>query len=338
MREPRTISKSDHWNGTRFFNPWMGRSTHRGLRDLLKWHLDGGGARWPRWRKSHAKVFRPLTIGETQLAVTFINHASFLVQSRNVNILLDPVYSMRTSPVTWAGPRRVRTPGIAFDSLPPIQVVLVTHCHYDHMDLPTLRRIDQRDQPVFLTGLRNQRHLMSVGIPPDRVRELDWWESVSLHQLDAAFGSVNVTYTPSQHFSARTPWDADRALWGGFCIDFGFSRALFLGDTGYCDIFKDFPNRLGPLDLSFVPIGAYEPRWFMRDSHVNPEEALRLHQDLDSAQSIAMHFGTFQLTDEAIDEPVDRLRNALASEDLPEAEFLIPREGETRIYEGRLLR
>ena len=263
---------------------------------------------------------RPPHIGPDDVVVTFVGHATFLIQVASINLLTDPVYSERASPVSFAGPRRVRAPGVRFDDLPAISLVLLSHNHYDHCDLATLRALDRRFQPRLVAPVGNGRLLRSAGIR--QVEEIDWWQSASAAPLP-------VTLTPAQHFSARSMLDRNRALWGGFLIAAGSRRILFAGDSGYGPHFREVAARLGPFDLALLPIGAYEPRWFMKDIHMNPAEAVQAHLDLGARQSIAMHFGTFQLTPEGIDEPVRELAKALRERSVPAEQFRGAEVGES---------
>jgi L-ascorbate metabolism protein UlaG (beta-lactamase superfamily) len=234
--------------------------------------------------------------------VTFIGHATFLIQTPGANILTDPVFSERASPVQFAGPRRARLPAVDMQNLPGIDFVLISHNHYDHCDLHSLQALQRRFDPRFITLLGNGRLLQAAGI--QKVDELDWWE-------DFFHGPHRITATPAQHFSARTPFDRNRALWGGFIVWAGDQPLYFAGDTGYASLFREIRASYGPMCLAMLPIGAYEPRWFMKDIHMNPAEAVLAHCELDAAQSVPMHFGTFQLTPEGIDEPAAALDAAL---------------------------
>ena len=254
------------------------------------------------------------------MVVTFVGHATFLIQVAGINLLTDPVYSERASPVSFAGPRRVRAPGVRFDDLPAISLVLLSHNHYDHCDLGTLRALDRRFQPRLVAPIGNGRLLRSAGI--HQVEEIDWWQSASAAPLP-------VTLTPAQHFSARSMFDRNRALWGGFLIEARGRRILFAGDSGYGPHWREIARRLGPFDLALLPIGAYEPRWFMKDIHMNPAEAVQAHLDLGPRQSIAMHFGTFQLTPEGIDEPVRDLATALRQRGVSAEQFRTVDVGES---------
>ncbi len=244
--------------------------------------------------------------------MTFIGHSTFLVQTAAGNILTDPIYSERAGPFNLLGPRRVRPPAVRFDDLPPVDMVLLSHNHYDHCDLPTLQALAARFDPVVVTPLGNGPLVRRAGIR--RVEELDWWQ-------EARTSPVPVSLTPAQHFSARTPFDRNRALWGGFVVTAGPLRIYFAGDTAYTDAFTAVAARWGVVDLALLPIGAYEPRWFMRAVHMNPAEAVQAHRDLGAPLSIGMHFGTFQLTTEGIDEPTRALAEACRGNDVAEGRF-----------------
>jgi L-ascorbate metabolism protein UlaG (beta-lactamase superfamily) len=250
-------------------------------------------------------------------------HSTFLLQVGGVCVLTDPISSERCSPVPFAGPRRVRRPGQRLSALPAVDLVLVSHNHYDHMDLSTLRQVQARWAPPAATGLGNGRHLAKAGM--GSAVELDWWQSREL-------GGARVTYVPAQHFSSRGLHDRNRCLWGGFVIEAEGAVVYFAGDSGYCPHFAEIGRRFPRIDLALLPIGAYEPRWFMRQQHVDPGEAVRAHLDLRPRRSLGMHFGTFQLTDEAIDAPVAALRRAQAQAGVAETEFDILAFGETREY------
>ena len=299
-----SLPQSDHFNGKTFFNP--GAPAQAGLLDLFKWKLTSKAAPWPE-SVTVPPASVPAAPGADGLTATWIGQSTFLLRSSAATLLTDPVFSERASPVAWAGPRRVAPPAIDFDSLPRIDLVLLSHDHYDHCDLPALGRLARRDQPLVAAPLGHRKLLAGAGF--GRVLELDWWES-----RDALPG-VQVTLVPSQHWSRRGPFSTNTRLWGGFMVRTGGRLAYFVGDSGYAEsLFAEIGRRCGPPDLSMIPIGAYEPRWFMRDAHMNPEEAVRVHRDVGSRRSVAMHWGTFQLTDEARDEPVRALREARGPE------------------------
>jgi L-ascorbate metabolism protein UlaG (beta-lactamase superfamily) len=290
-------------------------SADRNLRQVLRWAASRKPASWPR-RVEHRVRYDPRIARPGELLVTFVNHSTFLIQSDELSILTDPVWARRASPVQWAGPARVHDPGIPFDELARVDVVLVSHNHYDHMDLGTLRRLQERFAARIVTTLGNKAFLERRGLRG--VTELDWWQTHGM-----------VTATPAQHFAARTPFDRNRTLWAGFVLTLGSRRLFFAGDSGYHTHFTRIGRRLGPFDLALLPIGAYEPRWFMSAAHMNPEEAVRAHLDLGSPLSVAMHLGCFQLTDEPIDEPVTHLTAALRSHGVPPSRFCVLEPGET---------
>jgi L-ascorbate metabolism protein UlaG (beta-lactamase superfamily) len=287
---------SDHFDGRRFFNPTapVPQPFSAVPRMLLERRTP-----WP--ARLDVPLRRPPSLDGAAALVSFIGHATFLIQTAAGNILTDPVYSQRASPFSFAGPRRVRQPAIAFDNLPPISTVLLSHNHYDHCDLRTLARLVRLTDPIVVTPLGNAPLLRSAGLT--RVEELDWWQ-------EATSAPLPITLTPAHHFSARTPFDRNRALWGGFSLVAGGRRIYFAGDSAYAPFFQEVRRRLGPIDLALLPIGAYEPRWFMSAVHMNPAEAVQAHLDLGAPASIAMHFGTFQLTTEGIDEPLRALEEA----------------------------
>lgn len=255
---------------------------------------------------------RPPGLDGAVAVVTFIGHSTFLIQTATGNILTDPMYSERAGPLNLLGPRRVRPPAVRFEDLPPISTVLLSHNHYDHCDRRILARLAQRFDPVVVTPLGNAALVRSAGIRT--VEELDWWE-------EAKSPSLPITLTPAHHFSARTPLDRNRALWGGFMLAVGAVRIFFAGDTAYAPFFRDVRERLGPIDLALLPIGAYEPRWFMQAVHMNPAEAVQAHLDLEASESVGMHFATFQMTTEGIDEPALALEQARLAKNVPPSRF-----------------
>lgn len=311
----------DHHDGRRFFNPYAPHG--RSLREVRQWQRTRKKEPWP----AHVEVAPlppPARAAPGLIAATFIGHSTFLVQIGGICVLTDPIWSERCSPVSFAGPRRVRRPGQSLDALPGVDLLLVTHNHYDHMDLPTLRKVQKRWRPCVATGLGNARHLAKAGIRS--AVELDWWQSTE------RAGAV-VTYVPAQHFSSRGLQDRNRSLWGGFVVEASGAAVYFAGDSGYCRCFAEIGQRFPRIDLALLPIGAYEPRWFMRQHHVNPAEAVLAHCELRPRRSLGMHFGTFQLTDEAIDAPLAALQTARVAAGITAAEFDVLAFGETREYQ-----
>jgi len=304
---------SDHCNGHVFFNPK--RPKVRGFTDVLRWKLSSTPAAWPESVPITSRRPEPLP-GSGTLVAHWINHATFLLQTTAGTVLTDPVFSERVSPVSWAGPRRVHAPGIAFADLPRIDVVILSHDHYDHCDLATLERLNTAHAPLAVTLLGNGPLLRSAGFAPERIVELDWWG-----QHTTAAG-LAIRATPARHWSNRAIGPRNGRLWGGFFLKAGERTAHFVGDTGYDDeMFVNIRRRCGAPDLAMIPIGAYEPRWFMADQHCNPAEAVRIHVELGAKQSIGMHWGTFQLTDESREAPVAALAAALTTAKLARASF-----------------
>ena len=312
---------SDHFDGKQFFNP--GAEQARGFADVLRWQMHRDAPEWPRSVPLEHRSKPPLHEPDECLHVTFVGHASVLVQADGLNLLIDPVWSERASPVSWAGPKRVRQPGVAFEDLPPIAAVLLSHNHYDHLDVPTLRRLARDHHPEFVVplGLRDLLKDKRIGA----ARELDWWEATQV-------GPLPVHSVPAQHFSARGLFDRNRTLWCGYEIETSLGNVYFAGDTGYGPHFKRIRERLGPVRFAALPIGAYLPRWFMGPVHMSPEDAAKAHEDLGSPESMAMHFGTFNLADDADGQAQAELRRAL--EDRSER-FWIPEPGESRCYVNR---
>jgi len=312
---------SDHFDGTRFFNPTgaNGQSFTAVPRMLREPKTP-----WP--ESIPVRECTPPPVGDAAAAITFVGHSTFLVQTPAGHIITDPVFARRAGPAGRLGPRRVRNPAVRFCDLPHVTTVLLSHNHYDHCDLATLRELQDCFQPLVITPLGNAPLLRAAGL--SRIEELDWWQ-------ESRVPGLRTVLTPAQHFSARTPFDRNRALWGGFVFNAGGVRIFFAGDTGYGPHFREVPARVGPLDLALLPIGAYEPRWFMKDVHMNPDEAVQAHEDLGSPQSLGMHFGTFQLTTEGIDEPLRALEAARDARGISRDSFRAPEFGETVFVRAR---
>jgi L-ascorbate metabolism protein UlaG (beta-lactamase superfamily) len=310
--------RSDHFDGERFRNP--DELDPHGFAAFWKWMLTREQGPWRRWTDSPPGPPPPRRVGDGAIRVTFVNHATLLIQIDGLNVLTDPIWSDRASPVSFAGPRRVRPPGIRFEDLPPIHAVLVSHNHYDHMDVPTLRRLEDGFRPPIFVGLGNARFLQSRGI--DRVRDLDWWQAVDLEH------GVRLTAVPVQHFSGRGICDRNGTLWTGYVLEGKSGAVFFAGDTGFGPHFQKVREKFGPVAVAMLPIGAFRPEWFMGPVHMSPDEAVRAHRVLEARQSVAMHFGTFILADDGQDEPVEKLREALERERIPESDFRVLGFGE----------
>ena len=313
---------------------------------------NGSGAFWTwQWQRFWAGVPKPpknnyqfplvkpdvarLKANRTETTATWIGHATVLMQVAGVNILTDPHLTERASPVSFAGPKRVVPPALDFDELPHIDMVVISHNHYDHLDFKTVQRLAKQagGSPRFFVPLGNKKWFAEQGI--SNVVEMDWWQ-----QQD--FKGLTVTFTPVQHWSARSMGDRFHTLWGGWHIKSAVGSPplsaggaaqpfsfFFAGDTGYSKDFADIAARLGPVDFAILPVGAYEPRWFMASQHVDPAESVKIHRDLKAAKSLGMHWGTFELTDEPLDEPPERLAAELTKAALPPGQFVLIKHGES---------
>jgi N-acyl-phosphatidylethanolamine-hydrolysing phospholipase D len=294
---------------------------------VLKWQWDRLTA-----KKTEEKEFKPevlktdmaaLLSNREKATLTWIGHASFLLQLQGLNILTDPVFAERASPVSFMGPKRAVKLPFELEELPPIDVVLISHNHYDHLDLDSLKKLAKRpdNKTVFLVPLGNAALLQSQGI--QNVQEYDWWDHVQINGVD-------FTLTPTQHWSARGVFDHNECLWGGWFIKGAKESIFFAGDTGYSKDFQDIAAKLGPVDWAMIPIGAYEPRWFMKKNHVNPDEAVQIHKDLHAKKSIAIHWGTFRLSDEPLYVPSDDLKKSLELNKISPEDFILMKHGETK--------
>lgn len=293
---------SDHFDGKTFRNIGVnGRAERGSLPRVLHWMVTRPRSDWT-WREN-ARVARPMqrVMGE-KLVVTFVNHATVLIQTEGVNILTDPIWAKRTSPVSWIGPKRYRKPGIPLDQLPPIDLILLSHNHYDHMDLWTLREILKRHTPRIVTGLGNAEYLSRHGI--SGAVDLDWWQSLELTER------LGVRCVPAQHFSSRAISDRDRTLWCGFVIETPHGDIYFAGDSGYGPFIEGLQERYDGFRLALLPIGAYVPWFIMAHVHMSPEEAYLLSGELRVKTMIPIHYGTFRLADDKQDQPVEELMQA----------------------------
>lgn len=311
----------ENFDGSRFYNrtPMV-----QGFINMTKlsFQFVTQAAKWPESVAVRQQAVPPVNDG---LAVTFINHATFLLQIDGVTILTDPVYSERASPFSFAGPRRVHDPGVPLSGLPDIDVILISHNHYDHLDVATLRKIAemQENEPLVLAGLGNGALLSDIGL--SNHNDMNWDDSLESHGL-------TFTFTECRHRSGRGLGDQMQTLWGSFVIGTPDGHIYFAGDTGYDSHFVKAGRQFGSFRLALLPIGAYEPRWFMKDVHLNPAEAVQAHRDLRSKFSIGMHYGTFQLTLEAIDRPEKDLSIALKDAGVTRDEFFTLEVGETRVF------
>lgn len=290
--------KSDHFDGKKFFNPdapGMGD-----FKELMTFNRKNKRAKWyfQDDKFSHSSKIEDFNIHK-QVRYFHINHASVLVQMDGINILTDPVYFKRASPFSFIGPKRYRDPGIPFEFLPRIDIVVISHDHYDHLDVNTLKKLKERDNPMIYTGLGLKSFLNKFKIT--NVTEMDWNKQDS-------YKGIDIIFTPAVHWSNRA-FSPRKTLWGGYLIN-GSSNVFFAGDTAYGDHFTSIKETFGSIDLALIPIGAYIPRSFMLHVHMDPQQALQAHIDIDATESFAIHWGTFQLTHEAMFDPIEELEEA----------------------------
>jgi L-ascorbate metabolism protein UlaG (beta-lactamase superfamily) len=314
---------SDHFDGERFFDP--DGVPPKSLREVLRWQFgERQRARWPERAPSPYADSPPPRVEDDGVRLSFVGHASWLIQTAGLNILIDPVWSGRASPFRWAGPKRHNDPGIAFDRLPPIDVALVSHGHYDHLDVATLSRLSARFPAMRVVTPLGNDLTMRAADPAIAAKGYDWQDRVELG------AQVAVTLVPTRHWSARGLFDRNKALWASFVLETPAGKIYIVCDSGYGSgsHFRNVAASHGPLRLAILPIGAYEPRWFMQDQHMNPADAVNALIDCGAEQALAHHHGTFQLTDEAIDAPVIALERALEEAGIPGDRFPVLKPGQ----------
>jgi L-ascorbate metabolism protein UlaG (beta-lactamase superfamily) len=324
--------KSDHFDGTAFHNP-QGQPP-RSFKDLLKWQFGlGNGISRQRWPSGFADDFQPVKprdrVDDAELVITMVGHATMLVQMDGLNILTDPVWSERASPTSWIGPRRYNAPGIAFDDLPQIDIVLVSHNHYDHLDLATLKRLHRRFKPTIITPLGNDA-IIRPAAPDATIVTLDWGGH---HEARATI----IHAEPAHHWSARGMRDRRMALWAAFVIENSAGKVYHVGDTGFHDgiNYRAAAEKHGRFRAAILPIGAYEPRWFMESQHQNPDEAVRGMLLCKADHAIGHHWATFQLTNEAAETPRLHLHEALDRHGVARDRFATILPGQNWVAPGR---
>jgi L-ascorbate metabolism protein UlaG (beta-lactamase superfamily) len=324
-RSPKTYSGpvSDHFDGARFFDP--DGVPPKSLRHVVRWQFGRGRKRatWPDWAPSPHADTPPARVEGEKVRLSFVGHVSWLIQTAGLNILIDPVWSERASPLSFAGPKRRNDPGIAFEALPKIDVVLVSHGHYDHLDAPTLSKLAASFAPRIITPLGNDTAMRRANAAI-QAETFDWHDRVEFGNGMAA------TLVPTRHWSARGLFDRNQALWASFVLETPAGKIYVVCDSSYGEgkHFRSVAAAHGPLRLAILPIGAYEPRWFMRDQHMNPSDAVKALADCGAVQALAHHHGTFQLTDEAIDAPAIALGAAMDAAKLPREKFAVLKPGQ----------
>lgn len=364
-----------------FRNPWAPATTEHRVSAFLKWILidrprdlrrrDIGPATFAAEHPRATPTFPSPHAAPDDIVITWVGHSTFLIQIGGANVLTDPVWGERASPITWLGPRRWVEPGIDFDALPPIDGVLISHDHYDHLDTPTVRRLAARYPDArWFAPLGVGTWLAQRGARD--IVERDWWETVEWHSAEHRAGGpsrgaprrvapqrvaphvpLHLTCTPAQHFSGRRLDNRNHTLWCGWTVRAGPRAVYFVGDTGRHPLFAEIGQRLGPFDATLIPIGAYDPQWFMRPVHITPEDAVAAYGEIANGQlgnalganglqpgnapvtnvpplMIGMHWGTFKLTDEPMDEPPSRTRRAWDAAGYPPERLWVPRHGESR--------
>lgn len=309
-------AKSDHFDGSKFHN--LTPTVHAGFGDMVKWMTSRDEGPWQEWREITPAPRPPQRVMGGALRVTWVNHSTMLIQTAGLNILTDPIWSDRCSPVQWAGPKRHHAPGVRFEDLPRIDVVLISHNHYDHMDELTLARLAREHKPRMFMGLGNAAFIKRE-LDYDAT-DLDWWQS------EEVAPGVRVHAVPAQHFSSRGIADRDANLWCGFVIETPNGPIYFAGDTGWGSHFAQIRERFGAMRLALLPIGAFRPEWFMQAVHISPKSAVRAAQALGASTSIPMHYTTFHLGDDGQDEPAEVLLRELAS--VPDLRFEVLAPGE----------
>lgn len=317
--------KTDHFDGKKFFNPGMPERTSGGV---LKWLLHRDKGPWPAQTNPFIGPKPATRVEGDSVVLTFVNHSTFLIQTNGLNILTDPVWSGYVG-MPVLNVKRKRPPGIRFDELPPIDVVLLSHNHYDHLDLPTLKKLAKSHNPLFVTPLGVSPLPKSVG--GLIARELDWNDTLRINER------LQVTCTQAQHTSNRGLFDRNKTLWCGYLLHTPYGTIYFCGDSGYGSHFKRIAEQAatsstGAIKLALLPIGSYRPEWFMAPVHVSPAGAVQAFLDLNPKQAVGIHFGTFQQGDDGLAEPADDLKKALKHQNLPENRFIAPEEGKAMIF------
>ncbi len=322
--QPSTSAKPHHTHNG-FRNSYLSKDNT--FWDFLKWRWDVFFKKRPGPESYQFEMaendLRFLRDNKHETTMTWIGHATVLLQLGGKNILTDPLFSQRASPVQWAGPKRVVPPGISMENLPPIHMVFISHDHYDALDEPSVLQLFNRQggkDTIFFVPLGLKKWFSKRGIA--RVVEMDWWENKVLENF-------SITAVPVQHWSKRNLLSKNRTLWAGWVIEAHDFRFFFSGDSGYCPHFNQIGKKFGKIDLAAIPIGAYEPRWFMAKYHISPEESVKVHQDIRASKSVGIHWGTFMLTDEPLDEPPERLARAAEKAGLDQDEFIVLKHGQT---------
>ncbi len=311
----KSNSDLDYFDGEKFLNLHPPKLIKHSYWDLIKWRFTQKSSPWPAWVENLPHAPLAERVEGHSFVVSFINHATVLIQIAGLNILTDPIWSARCSPIPWLGPKRVHAPGIMMKELPPIDYVLISHDHYDHLDLRTVNQLHEQFKPNFYSGLDVSKYLYAKNKTINAV-DMQWWQSLPLKN------DVSITFTPAQHWSRRNLVEFNQTLWGGFALTTPKHTIYFSGDSGFGPHFKQIAEKFPNITLAILPIGAYEPRWFMEHAHINPEEAVQVHKILKAKHSLGIHFNTFKLSDEGYNRPLIDLKIAMNRNGINPQEFL----------------
>lgn len=313
--------KSNHFDGRRFYNPWNPR--RHSWRKVFRWMMTSEPHPWPKKVENEFSDTPPAIVAGSDLRVSFVGHSTVLIQTQGLNIVTDPVWTERVVPIKLANSKRVAKPGIAFENLPKIDIILISHNHYDHLNRKTIQWIAKRDHPLLITPLGNDTIIKSFAASLN-VKTLDWEGSQKITD------QVTIHLAPSQHWSGRGIFDVDKALWGAFVIETAAGNIYFAGDTGFeARLFENVRAKFGSFRLAILPIGIYEPRWLMQYVHMNPKDALLAYKLLGEPNAIGIHYGTFRLADDGYEDPIALLNAEKKSQKITDNKFRVLKIGES---------
>jgi len=315
--------RSDHFDGKHFHN--LEPSPPKSFYEAIKWKLSSKSLTWPTWIAIPENNKLPASHQKT--SITSINHASFLIQTKGVNILTDPIWSKRASPLSFLGPRRIKAPGLQLEELPNIDIITISHNHYDHLDMKTIKQLESRFKPIFIAGLGVCKAYLSAVVDHSRCIELDWWGNYE-------FKGTKITFVPAKHWSRRKLFDTNKTLWGGFVFSNPHGNIYFVGDTGFGQAteFHQIKDKFKHFSTAIIPIGAYKPEWFMNSMHITPEQAVLIHKIINPNRSIAMEHDVFPMAGEDYEEAPQDLNKAKAKYKIPKNKFITLENGQAILY------
>ncbi|MCP4021795.1 MAG: hypothetical protein GY729_08125 [Desulfobacteraceae bacterium] len=310
---------SDHFDGNKFYNPEPDHTFF----EHIKWMWEMETVEWPDWIEDSRQPAPPEQVKNKALRVTYVNHATVLIQMDGINILTDPIWSNKAGPLSWFGAGRIRAPGIKIKDLPEIHLILISHDHYDHLDIPSLKLIVNKHQPIIIAGLGVRQRLSSINAR--QVVELDWWEDYDFSK------EIKVTFVPARHNSGRGFFDSNKTLWGGFVVQGNAGNLIFMGDTALGEFAGKIQKKYDGFRLAILPVGSYKKRWFMKNQHMNPDDAVRFHKMIKAKKSMGIHFATFkEHPEQTVDAHEKDLALAIKTHGLPTSDFWILKFGEGR--------